>query len=106
MGAHPAKGDVIVRHSSGRKANRFAVRTSSCADQLLFVSCDAAVAHALAFARFAVVAAWIDDPEGGLVLLESHRTERFSAGPSHEQTADAIKRLAHGAVRVAPNLQP
>ncbi len=100
-----ATGDVVVRLSPGRKAPRYAVRTASGVDQLLFVSCDAALAHALAFARFAGVAAWIDDPEGGLVLLGSHRIERFSPDAPDEQAAHAVKRLGGYANRVAPNLQ-
>ncbi|MBK9239864.1 MAG: hypothetical protein IPL75_06290 [Acidobacteria bacterium] len=105
MHNQPAKDDVIVAHKAGRKAAPWALRTTSGRDQLLFVTRDGAVAHALAFARFAQVAAWFEDTDSGMVLLISCRAARFPAtvpvGPglvTREQVKDRV-------TRVAPNLQ-
>lgn len=73
MHTHPAANDVVVRQKVIQRATLYVLRTPSCPDQLHLRSREAAVAHALAFARFAHLAAWFEDEAGGHVLLGSFR---------------------------------
>ena len=52
---------------------RYVLRTPSSGEQLMFDTGDGAVAHALAFAKFAQVTAWADDGEGGFEVIGSFR---------------------------------
>lgn len=101
----PARDDVIVAHKAGRKAALWALRTTSCRDQLLFGTRDGAVAHALAFAEFARVAAWFDDGEGGMVLLGSCRAALFPAAAPVGPGLVTRERVKARLAGVAPKLQ-
>lgn len=73
MHTHPAANDVVVRQEVIQRTTLYVLRTPSCPDQLHVCSREAACAHALAFARFAHLAAWFEDEAGGHVLLGSFR---------------------------------
>lgn len=75
MSLQPASNDVVVRHKRGGGREQYVIRTAAGPDQLQMFGRSSAVAHAIAFARFAHLCAWIDEDVGGAVLLASFRDE-------------------------------
>jgi hypothetical protein len=75
MQSQPAKNDVVVRHKRGGGREHYVIRTPAGPDQLQIFGRDKAIAHALAFAEFARLSAWICDDAMGPVLLASFRDE-------------------------------
>jgi hypothetical protein len=73
MHDQPDRNDVVVRRKRTRRGIRYVLRTPSSGEQLMFDTGDGAVAHALAFAKFAHLTAWADDGEGGFEVLGSFR---------------------------------
>lgn len=71
----PAKHDVVVKRQRGGGSEHYVIRRSVGPDQLQMVGREAAIAHALAFAAFAHLCAWISDEEVGPVLLGSFRDD-------------------------------
>jgi hypothetical protein len=78
MQTRPARNDVVIRQKCIGRVTWYVLKTPSCPDQILVASRDAAVAHALAFARFAHLCAWMDDASGR-VLLGSFRAVAHQA---------------------------
>lgn len=75
MPLQPAYNDVVVRHKRGGGREQFVIRTVAGPDQLQMFGRDKAVAHAVAFARYAHLCAWINEDAGGPVLLASFRDD-------------------------------
>jgi hypothetical protein len=75
MVRQPAKNDVVVKRKRGGGCGVYVVRTPAGPDQLQMPGRDKAIAHALAFAEFARLSAWICDDAIGPVLLASFRDD-------------------------------
>jgi hypothetical protein len=71
----PARNDVVVRRKRGGGREQYVIRTSAGPDQLQMLGRDKAVAHALAFAKFAHLCAWVSEDAGGPVLLANFRDD-------------------------------
>ncbi len=70
-----AKNDVVVKHKRGGGRGMYVIRTPAGPDQLQMLGRDKTIAHALAFAKFAHICAWICDDGVGPVLLASFRDD-------------------------------
>lgn len=72
---HPVGDDVVVKHKRGGGREQYVIRTSAGPDQLQVFGRDKAIAHAVAFAKFAHLCAWISEDAVGPVLLASFRDD-------------------------------
>ncbi len=75
MVRQPARNDVVVKHKRGGGRGMYVIRTPAGPDQLQMFGRDKAIAHALAFAEFAHLSAWVSDDGVGPVLLASFRDD-------------------------------
>jgi hypothetical protein len=73
MRLQPVRNDVVVKPKPGGGREMYVIRRSAGPDQILMPGRAAAIAHALAFAEFAQICAWIRDDAGGRVLLGNFR---------------------------------
>ena len=81
----PADNDVVVKRKRGGGRQQYVIRPARGPDQLQIFGRDKAIAHALAFAKFAHLRAWICDDVAGPVLLASFRDEVPVVGMATER---------------------